>query len=72
MSTSTSFPGFLRDTLPYVFHMLHPSVTSTNPQLFSPFEKTAFLTSLQLLILHDLKLKPFVDQAEEPKQDSKQ
>jgi hypothetical protein len=48
---------FKRDVLPYLFHMIHPNVRDQNTQLFSKFEKVAFQTAIELMVVFGLQLK---------------
>jgi len=49
---------YKRDVLPYLFHMIHPNVRDQNTQLFSKFEKVAFQTAIELMVVFGIQLKP--------------
>lgn len=48
---------FKKDVLPYIFQIIHPNVRDLNIQLFTPFEKLAFLTAIEVMVMFDIKLK---------------
>lgn len=54
---------FKRDVLPYLFQMVHPNVGDKNTQLFSKFEKVAFQTAIELMVVFGLVLKQADDAA---------
>ena len=48
---------FQSDVLPYVYRMIHPEVRPINSQLLNNHEKESLRTSIEIMILFDIKLK---------------
>lgn len=49
------------DILPHIYLMIHPEVREINIQLFDTREKETFLTTLELMVLFDIKIKENYD-----------
>lgn len=47
---------FLLDMLPYVYHMINPSIREINTQLFNKHERCAFQTAIEVMVMLDIKL----------------
>ena len=47
---------FQSDVLPFIYRMIHPEVRPINSQLLNNHEKESLRTSIEIMVLFDIKL----------------
>ena len=56
LQSNLRMKDFQQDVLPYVFHMIHPTVRAINTQLMEQSERNDLQTAIEIMVLFDIKL----------------